>query len=915
MTWLDKWSGQYPYASSLYGVYQPLIGWRSRLKLKRLDGERLHHIRRVVHSMIGDSRYTRQLGTTPRPVRPDEQLPPRLYGFLGEVTSQGIFTEQQRFLDKNGRPPAGANEWTQVVNAANLPGLVTDVTTRAAAAERALVGLDPGAALDHPTDATLTSPYLVHEAMVAGVFNYLAQHAPGALEASMRARAPLALENSAWVDPLAAFDPKTQQAFLSPIGPMQLYRQYFFELDTLLGPPVGHVWISPGSSLELYEVHTLRSIQVREQSQETMSDTKTESTLNTSDELASAVSNENNQNMSTGVSVNAGVNMAVWHASTAATFNTQDSKKSTDQETHKMTRAATTKAASEVRENFKTSFKTTLDQTDTVSRRYVLQNQTEHVVNYELRRKMRRIAVQLQHIGTRLCWQVIVDNPGEHLGIAELVHVAKPWDNSGSQPPTAPTTLLPQETTMTVPIPFVDLSGGSDGDDDYSIGTDHAAHSGENRIQGKFTFSAIPPAAGYLLQRAGSGITLEKLTGTNNAGSSNIYLVPGYAVHKNGIDFDIILDKVNFDDNLEMNANLRLVWQPPDQSQQIAAYHTALVQYDEKQRREEHAAYVQSVRDRLDATAQVKKRPSDDLREEERISIYRGLLRQLVRGLGEPSELHASSELIRSVFDLDSMLYFVAPDYWKPHHAAKQQLDHRSHVPSKAKPKLNLKHTPPQAHKGSQSIHHALETGEAHAQGHAVTLQIPDDNAQANGLNPHDLIAWGGEMDRRRDNYLVTENTTPAPMGASLGWMMQLDGDDRRNAFLNAPWVKAVIPIRPGHEEAAIAWLQRDHVEGADGFGDAPFDKSQGATIGEALAKLAHDLATQNIDPATIGQADQVFEQGFSPLTGGIQLGKPAYQPFDQWIEIMPTDQVVAVDYVLPPIGPPIVEVPNPKSS
>ena len=56
-------------------------------------------------------------------------------------------------------------------------------------------------------------------------------------------------------------------------------------------------------------------------------------------------------------------------------------------------------------------------------------------------------------------------------------------------------------------------------------------------------------------------------------------------------------------------------------------------------------------------------------------------------------------------------------------------------------------------------------------------------------------------------------------MGSSLGWMLQLDGDDMRNAFLNAPWVKAVLPIRPGKELEASNWLQQSHVEGTDGLG------------------------------------------------------------------------------------------------
>ena len=43
---------------------------------------------------------------------------------------------------------------------------------------------------------------------------------------------------------------------LSPISVVHLFRQYFFELDTFLGTPVSHVWLSPGSSVELIEIHT-----------------------------------------------------------------------------------------------------------------------------------------------------------------------------------------------------------------------------------------------------------------------------------------------------------------------------------------------------------------------------------------------------------------------------------------------------------------------------------------------------------------------------------------------------------------------------------------------------------------------------------------------------------------------------------
>ena len=39
-----------------------------------------------------------------------------------------------------------------------------------------------------------------------------------------------------------------------------------------------------------------------------------------------------------------------------------------------------------------------------------------------------------------------------------------------------------------------------------------------------------------------------------------------------------------------------------------------------------------------------------------------------------------------------------------------------------------------------------------------------------------------------------------------------------RNAFLNAPWVKAVIPICPGREKAALNWLHAIEHHETDGW-------------------------------------------------------------------------------------------------
>ena len=49
---------------------------------------------------------------------------------------------------------------------------------------------------------------------------------------------------------------------------------------------------------------------------------------------------------------------------------------------------------------------------------------------------------------------------------------------------------------------------------------------------------------------------------------------------------------------------------------------------------------------------------------------------------------------------------------------------------------------------------------------------------------------------------------------------LQLDGDARRNEFLNSPWVRVCLPIRPGQERDAIEWLAH-HMEGSQGYDSA----------------------------------------------------------------------------------------------
>jgi hypothetical protein len=249
---------------------------------------------------------------------------------------------------------------------------------------------------------------------------------------------------------------------------------------------------------------------------------------------------------------------------------------------------------------------------------------------------------------------------------------------------------------------------------------------------------------------------------------------------------------------------------------------------------------------------------------------------------------------VSALFDVDKMLYFVAPEWWNPR-------------PTPVK----------------QSI------GEADA-----------DSTSLEKITPDNVVSWGGAGEKGRDNnYYITEDSQPAKLGSSLGWLLQLDGDTMRNAFLNAPWVKAVIPIRPGMELAALQWLKSAAVEGVDGLDalyqeqvagekaematvlkahpwtdaadiaryNASFSGSS-VTIEDALRYLAIKIAQKHAASNVKGgdgsmPLDKVYDHGFNPLAGGFQATPSnQFEVFDQWVEVLPTDQLVAVPVQYDPI-------------
>lgn len=697
---------------------------------------------------------------------------------------------------------------------------------------------------------------------------------------------------------------------LSPISVVHLFRQYFFELDTFLGTPVSHVWLSPGSTVELIEIHTRRT--VVEKTLETSLDilTKSEKTTTQQEEISEAVKDSNQRDIKFGASVKAS------YASIEATssFDMATSQQKARETTHKQMREQTEKLSSEIRKNFRSTFKTTTEITDSSSTKHTMANTSKDLINYELRRKMRQVGVQVQDIGTFLCWQTYVDNPGRELGLAKLVHIARPAELDGiPHPEEIPLLQTFQEERM-VTIPFISVENNADNEDEVyedGVEVDDSEWFGElEKIKADFAQEFVCPKASYELSNVefdpqGLPVSVTRTGAIANSGGK--------------ASFNLHLKSADFQGQNSLQVKLILHWSPAaGANDAIKAKNEAnLASFKQAEKTVYEKAYVETVKERVTLASKIQTRNSDELREEERIVVYRKLIQDmLLNGVDLPDDRtrHVTSELLNSIFDVDKMLYFVAPEWWRPRlHRGRQQLQEET------KPKFDL---------GAVV---GTTTGTAVLRKGLLTRTIAATTHASPGVLAASTVGWGGVNDAQRDNYFITEDSEPARFGSSLGWLLQLDGDNMRNAFLNAPWVKAVIPIRPGKEKAAINWLKG--VEGMNGITDDVIyhashpnekDVNGNPLEGQKLIDVLMDLAEkvrrkydegvetgtypkqdEVSDPALVDDEntvtatpiDRVYEHGFFPLEGSFRLnvGK-SYEIFDQWIEILPTDQIVPVE-------------------
>jgi hypothetical protein len=882
----EKYKGIPPYASEHYGVYQPLLGWESRLTKNWIErGGTLvdPRVKRILDGRVipgpqnVQSIYPQEFLAVP--LQPGSGKSPFRVILAKDLNSELMKLVQisvQSFVDNNnGRLPED-EEWNQLIEANNFVDAehgplkkVNDIHR-----ERLFQKMEAQAHGQFVAEMAAVAKrehlaLMQYESQIAAFLLFHAEgHAgfpPNELKKlfSVLVAPPLS-DIFRPTDPLANIDPDNKSGALSPVGFIHLYRQYFFDLGTFLGEPVEHIWLAPGTTIELIEVSTRKSIVERTEESSEETTTRSEESAAVKDEISDAVKSENASSTKLGVSTSFTVNYKVYQGTASANFGVESTRKDARETTHKQNREQAEKLSSEIKRSFKSVFKTVTETTDTRSRRYVLQNTSIDLINYELRRKMRRVGVQLQDLGTHLCWQVFIDDAGATLGLADLVHFAESPDLANLKQQD-----VPKPVTIKKPYSARISFQGFLGNDDNGAGADygdtylrndnkyvgHRINTNDDDVadreifMGPFTFKFDLPQIGYFL----SDVRILGPQGNKTAVARPAEFQP------NPSSFNLIMDELSFGGSNEILLDVELVFEPSSDAMKEyeKAKALALIKYDAEKQRILEKSFMESVRQRIKDASNIKSRPSWDLREEERTIIYRKLIERLMLDswhLPKPEDVnnharlsHVRSEVIRAIFDVDAMLYFVAPEWWMPRKHKRQ-------------------------YNGKADFH----------------------------LTDKDLVKWD-DIDKRDDNYKITEDSAPAKLGSSLGWLLQLDGDNLRNAFLNAPWVKAVIPIRPGREKAALNWLKSIEGHQNDGW-NTPYvgeDDAEflGKTVGEVLEIITDRMEKENGDIKNVLEADKVFEHGFDHLAGGFDAGLPANQVFSQWVSVLPTDQIVAVEY------------------
>ena len=131
-------------------------------------------------------------------------------------------------------------------------------------------------------------------------------------------------------------------------------------------------------------------------------------------------SDEIKENSSNDLSLGASVTASYPKVSATATFDMSRTQELSREVAHKQMREQSSKVATSIRSNYQSTFRSTTEYSDASSVKHTFTNPGNDLQNYELRRKMRQVAIQVHDIGSFLSWQTYVDDPGPLAGLSRV---------------------------------------------------------------------------------------------------------------------------------------------------------------------------------------------------------------------------------------------------------------------------------------------------------------------------------------------------------------------------------------------------------------------------------------------------------------------------------------------------------------
>lgn len=210
---------------------------------------------------------------------------------------------------------------------------------------------------------------------------------------------------------------------------------------------------------------------------------------------------------------------------------------------------------------------------------------------------MRQVGVQVQDIGTYLCWQTYVDDPGQALGLSKLIHIAKPPELDALPHPEEIPMLEPFQEEKMVTIPFISIEGtGADNEGEvYADGVevnDEEWFGNLEKIQSDFPQEFVCPKANHDLTSVefdpqGKPVSISRRGG----------IVPG----SDRASFILHLDSADFQGQNSIQVKVILHWSPKAKANEdiVKKNEENLASFKAQEKAAFEKAFVETVKERV----------------------------------------------------------------------------------------------------------------------------------------------------------------------------------------------------------------------------------------------------------------------------------------------------------------------------